>query len=64
MVILILLISILSLENCKPKVELFPVGDAKVVRQLENGNYEVTPAFLIWVGELRQEVERLKKECR
>lgn len=27
---------------------------------LENGNYEVTPAFLIWVGDLKKEL----KECQ
>jgi hypothetical protein len=29
---------------------------------LDNGNYEVTPAFLVWVGKLKGEVEQLRKE--
>ena len=59
---LILLISIFALESCRKQVELIPIGEARVVGQLPNGNYEVTPAFLIWVGEMKAELERLKKQ--
>lgn len=62
MAILIISIAILSLESCKKQVELVPIGEARVVRMLDNGNYEVTPAFLIWVGELRAEIEKLREE--
>ena len=62
--ILIILISIFVLESCKTRVELVPIGEAKVVGRLENGNWEVTPAFLAWVGELKAEVERLRKQIK
>ena len=59
---LIISTAILSLEACRERVELVPTGGARVVQRLENGNYEVTPEFLVWTGRLRQEIERLKKK--
>lgn len=62
LVMLILLISISSLESCKPKPELIPVGEARVIGMLPNGNWEVTPAFLIWVADLKKALEECRKE--
>ena len=50
--------------NCRTEIILIPVGDAKIVQQLENGNYEVTPAFIIWVFDLKAERDTLKLEIK
>jgi hypothetical protein len=41
-----------------------PVGDAKIVQRLDNGNYEVTSAFIIWVFDLKAECDILKLEVK
>lgn len=67
---LAILISLLSLSigGCKKtEIELVPVGDARVIQKLENGNFEVTPAFVLKLLELAKEVKQLKLElekCR
>lgn len=61
--ILTLLISF-SIYSCKTRTVLVPVGDAKVVQQLENGNYEVTQAFILWVFDLKAQCDMLKLEVK
>lgn len=51
-----------SAISCKPDPELIPVGEARVVARLPNGNFEVTPAFILWVNDLRSENALLKLE--
>ena len=44
----LLIVGCIASVCCRsPKVELVYVGDAKVIRQLDNGNYEVTPELII-----------------
>jgi len=50
--------------NCRTEIILIPVDEAKIVQQLENGNYEVTPAFIIWVFDLKVECDTLKLEVK
>ena len=65
---LILLTLFFSATNCrKPEPVLVPIGDAKVVVQLPNGNWEVTPAFILEFGAYKGQVAILTlelKKCR
>lgn len=65
--ILILLIALLVSTCSKPVPELIPIGDAKVIAKLENGNFEVTPAFVKTFRELAVKVRLLElklEKCR
>lgn len=58
---------ILLLASCHPKVELITVGEALIIQQLENGNYEVTQGFIDRTWKALNENEQLKREladCR
>lgn len=63
-----ILISLILLSaSCRTKTELVPIGDAVIVRQLPNGNYEVTPAFIQKTFKALERNKQLKKElddCR
>lgn len=61
---MILISSICLLVNTckKPEPVLIPIGDAKVVQKLPNGNFEVTPAFVKVVWGLAYKVKRLELE--
>ena len=63
----IFLISLFTSTCHKRDVVLLPVGEAEVVQQLENGNYEVTKAFVILTYDLAYQVKKLELElekCR
>lgn len=66
--ILILLIGSSANITCrKTQIELIPIGADRVIGKLENGNLEVTPAFVIKKHYLEYKVKRLKLElekCR
>ena len=49
---------------CKVDPQLIPVGDARVIQVLDNGNYEVTPAFIIWAFDIKSENDILKLEIK
>lgn len=54
-----------SANSCRTKEIVFvPIGDAKVVSKLPNGNFEVTPAFLMKFNEYRSQVELLTLELK
>ena len=57
-----------SATSCKPKPPvLVPVGDARVVSKLANGNFEVTPAFVLEFKYYKGQAELLTlelKKCR
>jgi len=38
-------------------LRLIPIGEAKVIGQLENGNYEVTPAFIFEYWKMKKELK-------
>ena len=66
---MILIVSILFfLINCqKPEPLLKPINEARVVQRLENGNFEVTPAFILWAYNMKGQIELLElelKKCR
>ena len=64
MAILISLIS-LSVSTCKkPEPVLIPIGDARVVQKLPNGNFEVTPAFVKMTWDLAFKVKKLELELK
>ena len=68
-VILILFaISLLNITACKTKIETLPVHQDDVpVRQLENGNYEVTPGYVLRHTAMMAQIKILKQkleECR
>ena len=46
----------------KAKVVIVP-GEARVIQQLPNGNYEVTPLFLLERARYEQELEKQLLEC-
>ena len=55
-----------GLPGCRrtpPTVIVVP-GDARVVRQLENGNFEVTPGFLLERARYEAELEAALERCR
>lgn len=59
---LILLIS-LSIASCRESnVILVPVGDVKVIGELENGNWEVSEGFIQKFYWLQIENENLKEK--
>lgn len=60
-VILTLLI-VFSINSCRGEPILIPLGDARVIGQLENGNYEVTSAFILEYYKIKKELEELKKD--
>lgn len=62
--ILTLLIVFYLVNGCRTETVLVPVGDAKIVQRLDNGNYEVTSAFIIWVFDLKAECDILKLEVK
>lgn len=57
-----------SVNTCKkPEPELIPIGAVKVVKKLDNGNFEVTPALIELIHELAYKVKKLELElekCR
>jgi len=61
-------IILLLLIACKPNIEVLPIGDeAYPLKMLENGNYEVTPGYVLKHTALMAEVKILKaklEECR
>lgn len=63
MAMLILLI-FFSIYNCKTKLIPIPIGDSKVIQRLDNGNWEVTPAFILKFNELQSENNMLKLEVK
>ena len=68
MVMLTLLITCFLVNNChKPNPQLIPVEDARVLEKIEDGNFIVTPAFILWAYELKAERDLLQlelKKCR
>lgn len=56
-----LLTLLFSAISCsKPKPQLIAIGDAHVIQKLDNGNWEVTPAFVIKFAEMKWEIDVLK----
>lgn len=43
---------------------LIPVGEAEVVRRLDNGNYEVKPGLILRLFDLKWENKMLKARIR
>ena len=61
----ILSLSINSLTSCKrPEPVLIPVGEVEVIRRLDNGNWEVTPALIVRLFDLKWEVKILKARIK
>lgn len=50
--------------TCRPRVSLVPVGDARVVSKLPSGNFEVTPAFILWALDLKDEIRTLELKVK
>ena len=67
-IIIIFLWFLLLSLSCKPEIEVLPIGDeAYPIRQLENGNYEVTQGYVIKHTAMMAEIKILKAkldECR
>ena len=54
-----------SATTCKTKPPvLIPIGDARVVAKLPNGNFEVTPAFIMEFKTRGDEIFILKLEIK
>jgi len=51
--------------ECKaPAPLLIPVGDAHVVGKLSSGNFEVTPAFILWAMDLKDKISLLELKIK
>ena len=64
MATLTLLILFFLANSCTPKTEIVLIGEARVVQQLENGNFEVTPAVILEIAKLKGEVKRMELEIK
>ncbi len=54
---------LLSMMGCKPRIITLPIGDeAYPIRQLENGNYEVTQGYVIKHTAMMAEIKILKEK--
>jgi len=63
--ILMLSTLLFSATSCKTKPPvLIPIGDARVVAKLPNGNFEVTPAFIVEFKVRGDEISILKLEIK
>jgi hypothetical protein len=52
-------------ESCKePEPELFPIGEARVVGKTDEGNFIVTPAFIIWAKMMKDRAALLELELK
>jgi len=65
MAILTLSTLFFSATTCKTKPPvLIPIGEARVVAKLPNGNFEVTPAFIVEFKARGDEIKFLKLEIK
>jgi hypothetical protein len=53
-----------SATTCRARVSLIPVGDARVVGRLPSGNFEVTPAFILWALDLKDKIRGLELKVK
>lgn len=60
---MLLMLSFLG-NNCTTKTEIVLVGEARVVQQLENGNFEVTPATILEIARLKAVEKRMELEIK
>ena len=51
-----------SASDCTPKNQIVLIGEAHIVRQLENGNFEVTPAVIAEIAKLQNQVTMQRLE--
>jgi len=46
------------LATCRMRTRLVPIGEARIVQKLPNGNYEVTPAFVWHFYLMKKELDK------
>ena len=61
---LTLLIAFYSATTCKPHAIIVPVGEARVIAKLASGNFEVTPAFILWAMDLKDKISLLELKIK
>ena len=60
---LILLISLLLANSCiKPEPQFVAIGDAHTIGRLKNGNWEVTPAYVVEFALMKWKIETIELE--